>query len=368
MVAQLASKRRRRDKRLQAAADSLSVGAIRKSVAQRHVHTALGHAVQVDVDAAELAHSRPGWIGMRSAETQHANGMGGRVYTREEIESLTGAKGLRYINWLGQTSIPLVDSKGRIIAVLGGMPCDLAGWKLVTDAAADLFAQREPYPSISRGLSHGGGQTEPGELCNNEANTALTNDFLADQAFKRLAGFANCLFSLFAPLLFAFYQAQMGLIAAWRPNLHWNFVGSVFAACTFNFGPHAITVPHLDFGNLAWGWCAITALGDFNPDLGGHLILWDLKLVIRFPPGSTILIPSAIIRHSNVPVLAHEQRFSFTQYTAGGLFRWIRNGFQTDEAWEKSASRDTKQARASEGSKRWEQGVAMFSTVDSLKS
>ncbi|KAJ7063015.1 hypothetical protein B0H15DRAFT_794729, partial [Mycena belliarum] len=282
-----------------------------------------------------------------------------------------------------RTSIPLVDSKGRIIAVLGGTPRDFVGWKLVTDHAAKLFASRveegsftpeqlehrraqEPYPSISRGVSHGGGQTEPGELCNNKANTVLTDDFLHDDAFKRLAGFANCLFSMFAPFLFAFYQAQMALIATWRPTLRWNFARSVFAACTFNFGPHAITVPHLDYGNLAWGWCSITALGDFDPDLGGHLILWDLKLVVRFPPGSTILIPSAIIRHSNVPVAAHEQRFSFTQYTAGGLFRWIRNGFQTDEAWEKSASREEKRSREQEGSKRWEAGVAMFSTVDSL--
>ncbi|KAJ7065088.1 hypothetical protein B0H15DRAFT_794640, partial [Mycena belliarum] len=283
------------------------------------------------------------------------------------------------------TSIPLVDSKGRVIAVLGGMPRDLAGWKLVTDTAAKLFAERvgegsftldqlhhrraqEPYPSISRGVSHGGGQTEPGELCNNTENTRLTDDFLGNDAFKRLAGFANCLFALFAPILFTFYQAQMAILAGWRPSLRWNFARSVFAACTFNFGPHAITVPHLDFGNLAWGWCSITALGDFDPDVGGQLILWDLRLVIRFPPGSTILIPSAIIRHSNVPVAAHEQRFSFTQYTAGGLFRWIRNGFQTEEAWERTATREAKRARAAEDSHRWEKGVDMFSTVDSLQT
>ncbi|KAJ6502980.1 hypothetical protein DFH09DRAFT_1102282 [Mycena vulgaris] len=63
-------------------------------------------------------------------------------------------------------------------------------------------------------------------------------------------------------------------------------------------------------------------------------------------------ILSAIIRHSNVPVGAGEERFSFTQYTAGGLFRWIRNGFQTDEAWEKSASRSEKRARTGEGAGR----------------
>jgi hypothetical protein len=174
------------------------------------------------------------------------------------------------------------------------------------------------------------------------------------------------LFFLFTPVLATFYEAQMTMLLGWKPSLSWNFVGSVFAACTFNFGPRAITVPHLDFGNLSWGWCTITALGSFDPDLGGHLILWDLKLIIQFPPGSTILIPSAIVRHSNVPVGLDERRYSFTQYTAGGLFRWIRNGFKTDEAFELSATPLEKNARQAEAETRWAHGVAMYSTVDSL--
>ncbi|KAJ7833655.1 hypothetical protein B0H13DRAFT_2240337 [Mycena leptocephala] len=281
--------------------------------------------------------------------------------------------------------IPIVDSKGRIIAVLGGMPKDVDGWKVATDHATTLLDTRvlkgsfnaehihhrraqEPYLSVSRGISHGGGQTEPGELCNNVANTRMTDELLREECFQRLAGFANCLFATFAPVLFAFYQLQMAMIAEWRPRLCWNFARSIFAACTFNFGPHAITVPHLDFSNLAWGWCAITALGTFDPDIGGHLILWDLKLVIRFPPGSMILIPSAIIRHSNVPVGLHKRCFSFTQYTAGGLFRWIRNGFKTDEAFQESASPAEKAARMADDLKRWEEGVAMYSTIDSFTS
>ncbi|KAJ6447726.1 hypothetical protein C8R45DRAFT_850695, partial [Mycena sanguinolenta] len=141
---------------------------------------------------------------------------------------------------------------------------------------------------------------------------------------------------------------------------------SIFAACTFNFGPRAVTRPHLDFGNLAWGWCAITSLGWFDADRGGHLILWDLKLVIRFPAGSTIFIPSAIIRHSNVPVQPHETCFSFTQYTAGGLFCWIRNGFMTDNDFEKNATASEKQAREAESETRWEEGLKMFSSFDDI--
>ncbi|KAJ7199582.1 hypothetical protein GGX14DRAFT_340150, partial [Mycena pura] len=51
-----------------------------------------------------------------------------------------------------------------------------------------------------------------------------------------------------------------------------HFVKTGFAAFTWNFG-HTVTGMHLDFANLVWGWCAITALGDFSPDYGGFLIL-----------------------------------------------------------------------------------------------
>jgi hypothetical protein len=149
-----------------------------------------------------------------------------------------------------------------------------------------------------------------------------------------------------------------------------NWLGMYVFLCPFPFhpGPHALTVPHLDFGNLSWGWCVITALGRFNPDLSGHLILWDLKFVIRFPPGSTILIPSAIIRHSNVPISASEFRCSFTQYTAGGLFRFILNGFKTDHVFELTATKEEKREQAEEAKTRWQEGVAMYSTIDSLQS
>ncbi|KAJ7078404.1 hypothetical protein B0H15DRAFT_788953, partial [Mycena belliarum] len=127
-----------------------------------------------------------------------------------------------------------------------------------------------------------------------------------------------------------------------------------------------VSARHLDFANLAWGWCAVTALGNFDPDIGGHLILWDLRLVVRFPPGSTILLPSALIQHSNVPIQAHEHRSSFTQYTAGGLFRWVRNGFKTDENFRASATKEQLAARMAEDSARWQEGMKMFSVIDEL--
>ncbi|KAK7050378.1 hypothetical protein R3P38DRAFT_2391354, partial [Favolaschia claudopus] len=100
------------------------------------------------------------------------------------------------------------------------------------------------------------------------------------------------------------------------------------------------------------GWCSITSLGNFDPDKGGHLIMWDLKLIIRFPPGYTILIPSALIRHSNTSIQPHEKRFSFTQYTAAGIFRFVDNDFRSDVSVEASSMTDAERAERVEARKR----------------
>ncbi|KAF8495256.1 hypothetical protein F5888DRAFT_1615859, partial [Russula emetica] len=56
--------------------------------------------------------------------------------------------------------------------------------------------------------------------------------------------------------------------------------------------------------------CSVTPLGNFNPDLGGEFVLWNYGLVIHFLPDSTILIPSALLLHSNTPVQPSETCYS----------------------------------------------------------
>jgi hypothetical protein len=173
------------------------------------------------------------------------------------------------------------------------------------------------------------------------------------------------LFQTWNPAVHALYTSTLdALTDDYNPALRRNFARriSAFAAATLNFGPFTVTLPHIDALNLAWGWCAITALGLFNPDLGGHLVLWDLRLIIRFPPGSTILIPSAILRHSNVGIGPTERRYSFTQYTAAGLFRWVDNGFKSDLSITKETRFDVEaQAqRAHARQTRWRDGINSF--------
>ncbi|KAJ7285531.1 hypothetical protein C8J57DRAFT_1431292 [Mycena rebaudengoi] len=165
-------------------------------------------------------------------------------------------------------------------------------------------------------------------------------------------------FANWAPDVYDYYILHMR-----RP-----FLNGIWSACTFNLGPRTCALGHRDFANLAFGWCAITVLGTFDYRKGGHLILWDCKLILEFPPGTTILIPSAAIFHSNIPISKHETRYSFTQYTAGGLFRWVTHAFQSEEAYLASLSAEELQREKEERLERWKQGAGLFSTLAELCS
>jgi len=57
----------------------------------------------------------------------------------------------------------------------------------------------------------------------------------------------------------------------------------------------------------------------------------DLKVVIEFPPGTVIAIPSGVCQHGNTCIGKKETQYSFTQYSLGGNFHWVDHGFQTEE-------------------------------------
>lgn len=170
-------------------------------------------------------------------------------------------------------------------------------------------------------------------------------------------------FNLFAPRLYTHYTTELGKLFSSNPGLRRNFSKGPWPAATINFGPFTITFSHTDPGNLAFGWCSITSLGPFDPRRGGHLILWDLNLIIDFPPGSTVLIPSAVVRHSNTTIQAGERRYSFTQYAAGGLFRYVKNGLRSDKAFMANATTEELMQREVDRQQRWKDGLGLFSKL-----
>ncbi|THV02225.1 hypothetical protein K435DRAFT_653767 [Dendrothele bispora CBS 962.96] len=179
----------------------------------------------------------------------------------------------------------------------------------------------------------------------------------------------NCysdVFATWAPRLWSYYSTYQKKLLASDPSLKTPFSNSVWSTVTFNFGPQTVCFPHVDNSNLPFGWCAIWALGDFDPKQSAHLILWDLRLVIEFPPGSLAFIPSSVFPHSNVTILQHEKRYSFTQFTPGSLFRWVDQGYQTQEMWRASQTDAQVQEEAEKAKKRWTMGLGLLPTLSEL--
>jgi hypothetical protein len=126
---------------------------------------------------------------------------------------------------------------------------------------------------------------------------------------------------------------------------------------------------HIDSGNSAHGQCIISSGGTYDPKKGGHIILIQLKLIIEFPPGSTVMIPSATLTHANTPIGRHETRFSFTQYCAGGLMRWVDYGFRTaKDILAEKGGRERLSKINGVGVSRWEGLLNLYSTVDELEA
>ncbi|KAI0054623.1 hypothetical protein BV25DRAFT_1939900, partial [Artomyces pyxidatus] len=279
----------------------------------------------------------------------------------------------------------ILDRRRRIIAVLAGRPKDREGrdpsehWAAVASRTAaafekarvdhpkalkakDLKHRRGQFAAVASGVSYGGGQTRPGNLQHSAATNAMLAELLANPDLGRIAGHQSAALAAYFPKPYAHMCNGVGALHQRQPELVANFRNSAYPTATFNLGPNTICFSHRDSANYPTLPCAITALGDFDPDVGGHLYLWDLGLKIRFPPGSTILLPSAGIRHGNVPIQRGEHRFSFTQYCSGGLLRWVRHGFRP------ARSMSPAERRKLEGDpdSLWKEQLARLSTPESL--
>ncbi|KAJ6511100.1 hypothetical protein C8R45DRAFT_921788 [Mycena sanguinolenta] len=296
---------------------------------------------------------------------------GGRLSPLEEF--LAGGKhgDFTLVKSLGRLPRPILDSAGKVCGLYGGMPEEDDFMLSIHDAAVaameDARRQASPMPEeldhhqgtfvqVTGGNSFGGGQCRPGAMLNTAINTAIFVSLISHPAFQFFATFATELFASWAPNAFDFYVDYMTLFYQHYTNL----------AQPFKNGPRTCTRPHCDFNNLTFGWCAITALRKFDYTRGGHLVLWDCKLIIEFPPGCTILIPSAAILDLNIPIGLREHRYSFTQYTAGGLFQWVEQGFKSEEEYQASLMAQEREEEAELGLRRAAAGSDLFSTLAEL--
>ncbi|KAJ7810666.1 hypothetical protein B0H13DRAFT_2384493 [Mycena leptocephala] len=318
-----------------------------------------------------------GWIGLRddgrSTQEEEAGiweaGWTPTHYLPDFFGPTPEFVGFKLIKYLGPKTRPILDSTDKIFGLFAGHPDDPDWMARVHDPAvqameearancavseARTFHRRGNFYALTSGNSYSGGQTEPGALVNGVINAAVLCCLLSNVAFIRIAGFATGVFANWAPNLFEYYVIHMRRFYTRYAHLKQPFLNGIWSACTFNLDPQTCALGHRDFANLAFGWCTITALGNFD-----HT---------KVPPGTTVLIPSTALFHSNIPIATGERQYSFMQYTAGGIFRRIEHGFQLEEKYLESLSPAERAREREEAKTRWQMGAGLFSPLDELKS
>ncbi|EDR05474.1 uncharacterized protein LACBIDRAFT_329780 [Laccaria bicolor S238N-H82] len=307
----------------------------RPNIRKNHISDAV--PLKTKFDSTKLSIASTGYVGIRGDGST-------TLYTVDQLVGPHSRFQFDYVSWTGETSIPIGDHKQRII--MGVAEAAAEAWEAARPhfklSKKDRRHRRGKYLTRNMGILHGGGQTQPGILQQDPSEVELMESLRKHEAFVRLAGHQSgkqrsspfkhfhsaseliAILSTWAPRLHKYYANPLQVLLDHNDQLQQNFDSSVFASCCFNLGPQT---------------------------KGGHLVLWDLWLVIEFPARSTILVPSAAVTHSNTPIQPGERRYSFTQFTAGGLIRWVDYGFQKKEVYLDGLleeERNTEELKASE--------------------
>ncbi|TFK60023.1 hypothetical protein BDN72DRAFT_779930, partial [Pluteus cervinus] len=286
----------------------------------------------------------------------------------------------------------ITDKDGRALVIFAGVPHKDEGWKEVIRKAAKTMAsvrddglaagalpldvqshRRGEFVALPVGVSHGNGRLQPGNLLQPPERQEFVNRLLSDPSIRRIAGFQSSVFSYYAPKLYGHFCHRLRRLFEHDPSLEGNFANSVFPATSFNLGPRTVALDHTDAGNVGYGLCALVSLGEFDSQKGGHLILFDLGLVVPFPSSSVALLPSGILRHGNTTIQDHEQRYSIAQYCAGGLLRWVDYGYKTATAHTANLKKSGAKAQAvlaalnGTHEERVRDALGLFSRVDELE-
>ncbi|KAL0571369.1 hypothetical protein V5O48_010594 [Marasmius crinis-equi] len=350
----------------------------------RTTHFEDAESVNGTVDTSSLPASSPGYLGKINDLEREEEGLlpEHREYSLAELVDQRSFEVIRYEK--GKTKyVRSKDTEQIMASIIPGPHGDVDDptWKPVHEGVTHTvetlapscrfnWNSEEQRQGVVNGLNYGillgNGQQRPMLLSDQgKQNLRVLEQFMLCVFVQRLAGWMSVCFLTWAPRLFMYYVHIMGLLLEHHTGLRLPFDNCIFAAFTINFGPRTVCLPHRDSKNLAFGRCAITALGKYDHTKGGHLVLWDLKKVIEFPPGCTIFIPSAVLCHFNTPIGAHETRYSFTMYTSGGIFRWVEHGFRFEYLYKRSSDAVHDAAL---NAQRWALGLSLFSTMSELMS
>ncbi|KAJ7694249.1 hypothetical protein B0H17DRAFT_1199496 [Mycena rosella] len=255
-----------------------------------------------------------------------------RDYELTEVVGPEAQFHLRLVPWGGGCLRPVVAADSSLVLVLGGcshqgdwlkevaqpatLQCDVALQSLRQSSAE---VETGSPPTLAGGV--GESFNEPA-LARPEHGVVLNAlvffQLFYSLAMRRLIGYGNC---SCGSVSFSALEAEKKVFLEHKPRALYPSESSVFSAATFKFGgPHRCKTLGSGIPDRfqAGKWSVLTALGKYASLHGGHVIFWDLGLVVCFPSSSSILIPTGIVR------------YSFVKWARSGITRWFTNGCRED--------------------------------------
>ncbi|KAJ3561190.1 hypothetical protein NP233_g10347 [Leucocoprinus birnbaumii] len=262
-----------------------------------------------------------------------------------------------YIKWDGIMPKVIVDSEDTVIGTLAGRPdndpyverCKLLYAKMAEQTKTarftkkNLFHRHGPYPSSDMGITFGPGDKKIHHLKLQKEEACLNEELRQLGLTEHIRKFVENSIDIYVKRLFLYYKKYMDQI---RAHPEYGKLRAqpgqddppdplgpygIMPGETNSWGPNVTTEPHRDVMNLGFGWCGIVPLGPFDPTWSGLFIIHNLRLIIEFPPASCILIPSAYLWHSNIPIHPEDERASITFYTPNVLYQFIDNDFTLEK-------------------------------------
>nr|GAT52428.1 predicted protein [Mycena chlorophos] len=282
------------------------------------------------------------------------------------------------IHFDGQNSKLLCDKTGKSFGLLLGHnnnktyleACTQAFYKILaagssgSEPSGASWDIHRGVKSVNDGWFYGKGMQNMAWM--NKSVAGIAPQLRKDSDISRVCTFATAALQLWFPKLYEQSMDRLTKIDEHFGDHNRTFARSAFACVAFNFGPQVATILHRDWTDEAGKLCAVWNGGDFDPKLGGHLVLWELGLYIEFPPGCWILFPSALITHANIPIQPHEKRVSIVQYTPGGVCRFVDNGFRTEKQF-RLEDPEGYEAMLQRKATRWEESKELFCTYEELR-
>ncbi|KAJ7180031.1 hypothetical protein C8R43DRAFT_1117376 [Mycena crocata] len=285
-----------------------------------------------------------------------------RDYEYEEVVGRDSLLHFRLVSWGGGTprAVFAKDSNGdeQLVLMLGGR-CRNCDWlkdvvapamrhcEIATSSIQQTEAEKDAKkpPTLVGGVGHT--FNEPTAAPIPLLNTLIFSQLLGTMAMKRLLGFGSGLLAAYCTAAFEALKNQKERFLEHDPRALYPTDSSVYSAVSLELGgPHCRGIPQGDpERSEVASWSILTALGKYSALHGGHIIFWDLGLVVCFPVGASILIPSALVRYSFVKVRDHEKRYSILQYAGAGIGRWFQNGKRTDVEFAVNATAEEHAAR-----------------------